>query len=662
MAGTRIRGVTIELSGDASKLNKEINSVDKSLKNTQKELKDVDRLLKLDPKNTQLLAQKQDLLGKAVDDTKKKLADEQAALEALKASPDADKTIEQQRALERDIAATTAQLKTYEGELSKTKVSLADVGTAAQNVADKTKALSAAAAAFGAALIANAYKSAQTADDLNTLAKTTGFSTAELQKMQYAADLIDVSFDTMTGSIKKLTSKMSSGAEVFDTLGINIYDANGNMRDATDVWYEAIDALSKVENETERDALSMEIFGKSAMDMAGIVDDGGAALREFGAEAEDAGLILEQDALDAANDFNDAIDKLKATAAQSFLKAGATLAKVLLPALEKVGAAVTKVASWFANLTTTQQKTILTVVALVAAISPVAAIIAKIISVVNTLKTGMTALSSVFTFFTSPVGLVVAAIAALIAIGVTLYKNWDTIKAKAQELGQGIANVWNNVKAKTSEVWNNVSSAVSSAVNNVKNNAVNGFNNVRDSISNALNNARSTVSTIFSGISSTVSNVVGTIKSVFSSVTYALTHPFETARNTIQAIVDRIKGVFNFSWSLPHISLPHFSVTTGYLGLPKISVSWYAKAMKNGMILNSPTIFGAMGGQLLGGGEAGSETIVGTNNLMSMIQAAVGNAPTINMVVNANGMNADELSSIVVDKITRQITRTNQRW
>ena len=149
-----------------------------------------------------------------------------------------------------------------------------------------------------------------------------------------------------------------------------------------------------------------------------------------------------------------------------------------------------------------------------------------------------------------------------------------------------------------------------------------------------------------------------------------MTHPFETARNTIQGIVDRIKGVFNFSWSLPHISLPHFRVSGGRwpygLGgqgwLPSISIDWYAKAMKDGIIMNSPTIFGMANGRLLGGGEAGSETIVGTNNLMSMIQAAVGNAPTVNVVVNANGMNPDELSSLVVDKITNQLKRTSQRW
>lgn len=663
MASNRIRGITIEIEGNTTKLTDSLKSVDKSLKNTESELKDVNRLLKLDPNNTQLLQQKQELLAKAVEDTKTKLEQEKQALEQLKNADNSSETLDQQRALEREITETTQSLKGYESELAKSNVTLTQVGNTAQAVADKTRALSMAALGFGTALVGNAYKSAQAADDLNTLAKQTGFSVEELQRMQYASDLVDVSMDTMTGSIRKVVQNMSSGSDAFEQLGVNIYNADGSMRDATDVWYDSIDALSKVQNETERDALSMQIFGKSAMDMAGIVDDGGQALREAGEEAEELGLILDQDALTSANEFNDAIDKLKATATASFRKAGTTLATALVPVLEKLAKVVTNVVTWFGNLTKTQQKTILVVVGLVAAISPLASAIAGIIKVVNTLKTTWSMLSTAFTAFSGPVGIVIAAIAALVAIGITLYKNWDTIKAKASELGQNIANAWNNVKAKTSEAWNNVSSTVSSAVSRVKENAVNGFNNVRDSISNAFNNVRTTVSNIFSGIHSTISNVVGNIKSVFSSVTYALTHPFETARNTIQGIVDRIKGIFNFQWSLPHIKLPHFSVTTGFLGLPKISVSWYAKAMKNGMIMNTPTIFG-MGadGRFMGGGEAGSETIVGTNSLMSMIQQAVGNRPVINMTVNANGMNADELSSIVVDKITRQITRTNQRW
>lgn len=641
MAAKNIRGITIEIDGNTTKLQDALRGVDKSLKDTNSKLRDVNKLLKFDPTNVTLLKQKHDLLKDAVSATEEKLKKEKQALVELKNADPSEENAEKQRALEREIAETSKSLKDYKKELNESNVALQVVGKSAEQVAEKTRALSAAAAAMGAALIGNAYKSAQAADDLNTLAKQTGFSVEELQKMQYASDLIDVSFDTMTGSIKKLTSQMSSGSEVFDTLGISIYDANGNMRDATDIWYESIEALSQIENETERDAISMELFGRSAMDMAGIVDDGGEALRAMGEEADELGIILDQDALQSANEFNDAIDRFKATARQSFMKAGATLAKVLTPALKKVADAANKVLTWFANLDERTQKIILTVLALVAAISPVALIISKITKVVGGLKTALGALSSAFTFLTSPVGLVIVAITALIAIGVLLYKNWDVIKAKAIELWTSVTTTFNNIKASISNTVQNISTSVRTT-----------FDNIRSAVVGKVEAIRSAVTT------------------TFNNIKYAITHPIETAKTTIANIVQKIKDLFNFHWEFPKIKLPHFRISGGQFpyglfgsgSLPSIAIDWYAKAMRNGVIMNNPTIFGAANGRLLGAGEAGSETLVGTNNLMQMIQSAVGNAPVINMTVNAQGMNADELSSLVVDKITTTIKRNNQRW
>lgn len=453
MAGN-IKGITLEINGDTTKLQDALRGVDKSLKDTQSQLKDVNKLLKMDPGNTELLRQKQELLGKAIKETKDKLETEKEALKQLEASGATDPAaIAQQDALKREIIATEQSLKGYEKQLKNMHGMLDQVAASSAKVAEKTKAMSAAAAGFGAAMLGNAYKAAQSADEYNTLSKQTGFTVEELQKMQYASDLVDVSMDTMTGSVQKLTKNMASGSDAFGKLGISVKDEmTGELRDANTVWYETLYALSKVENETERDALAMQLFGKSAADLSGIVDDGGVALISYGKEAEDLGLILSQDGVDAANEFNDAIATLKARASQAFLEAGAALADTLVPALEKLVEVITGVLVWFSELDGTTQTVILAILGLVAAISPLASIISAIATLIPVV-------TAAFTVLMGPVGAVIAIIAALVAAGVALYQNWDTVKAKASELWENIKSTFDNIKQHVVDAVEKIKSA-----------------------------------------------------------------------------------------------------------------------------------------------------------------------------------------------------------
>ena len=578
--GQKIRGITIELGLDTKGFQANLKSIDSSLKNTQSQLKDVNKLLKLDPTNTELLRQKQDLLKKATEDTKKRLDELNNALKQMESAPNASETIEQQNALKREIIETKSALDEYEDALGRSNVALNVIAGTSKEVAEKTKAISAVSGGLATALVGNAINSASMADDLNTLSSQTGFTVEELQKMKYASDIVDVSMDQMTGSIQKMTKQMSSGNKAFETLGVSLTDSNGNMRDAKDVWYDSLDALSKVENETERDALSMEIFGKSAMDMAGIIDDGGASLKSLGDEAEGLGLIMSQDMVDDANALQDSIDRMKGRTEQAFLTMGASLASSLVPAFEKVLDVVTKVVQWFASMDGGTQQTILVILGLIAAISPLAGLISSITTV-------LMGLSSAFAFITSPIGIVIGIIGALIAIGVLLWKNWDTIKEKASQLLTSIRNT---------------------------------FDNIKNAISDKINSAK------------------------------------EAVKNAIE----RIKSFFKFEWSLPKLKLPHISISGSFSlmppRVPHFSIDWYSKAMKNGMILNNPTIFGMMDGKLLGGGESGSETIVGTNSLMSMI-AKASKGTTINMTINAQDQNVYQLADVVIDRLTQKMNR-----
>ena len=462
-SGTKVRGITIELGADTTGISKALGGLNSEINKTQKQLKDVEKLLKLDPKNTELLKQKQDLLNKSIDTSKEKVKALEAAQKEL--GPITDENKAQYDAIQREIISCQQEQKKWNDQLAamepqaKTlKETLSDVSEATGKAAEKTKALSAAAAGLGAGMLGNAVNAARTADDINTLAKQYGVSVREIQRMNYAQDLIDVSTNDMLASYAKLTKQMGSGSKAFETLGVNIHDVHGDLRDSQEVWYDTLEALSKVSNETERDVLAMDLFGKSAASLSGIIDDGGEALKTLGQEAEDAGLILSQDALDGANQFNDAMDKLKATASQSFLEAGASLATNLVPALEKLVEVISKVLTWFGNLDGSTQTIILGNLALVAAISPV-------LSLVSTL-TGLAAgLNVAMLPMIGTIGLIVAAIAAAIAIGVLLYQNWDTIKAKASEL-------WEKVK----EAFTNMLDSVTTTMNGIKEAIVNGWN------------------------------------------------------------------------------------------------------------------------------------------------------------------------------------------
>lgn len=207
-------------------------------------------------------------------------------------------------------------------------------------------AIVAGTTAVATGLSALTLKSALAADDLNTLAKQSGFSTADIQKWQYASDLIDVSIDDIVKSAAKMKKNMistsSTTVDAWNQLGIKVKDSNGQLRNSTTVFYETLTALSKVQNETERDTLAMTLFGKSADSLAGIVDDGGAALQELAGKAEKAGVILSQDTLDSANALNDKVDTLKATVKGFAGKVGSELAGRASKALDVVGSHFSK--------------------------------------------------------------------------------------------------------------------------------------------------------------------------------------------------------------------------------------------------------------------------------------------------------------------------------
>ena len=240
---------------------------------------------------------------------------------------------------------------------------------------------------------------------------------------------------------------------------------------------------------------------------------------------------------------------------------------------------------------------------------------------------------------------------ALDAISTTISNIWNTIVGFLTPILDGIKNtfttIWNTIKTVVSTAINNIHTVITTVWNSIKSVISNVLNAIRTMVSNILNNVKSTFTSVWDSIKSTVSNVINGIESTISSglnsakstvtgvlngIKSTFTSVWNGCKSIVSGAINKIKSIMNFSWSLPHLKLPHISISGSFSltppSVPHFGIEWYKKAMDDGMIMNQPTIFGynAKSNQFLAGGEAGSETVVGTQNLMDMIQEAVNNA------------------------------------
>lgn len=204
--------------------------------------------------------------------------------------------------------------------MTQTLNGLGKVNPAAAVAAGGFAALAAAVTKAEDALRDLTLESATYADNILTLSNNTGLSTVALQEWSYAAELIDVSMDTVNGSMVKMIRSMNgardgTGAakDTFDALGLSITNVDGTLRNSEDVFFDVIDALGKIENGTERDAMSMEIFGKSAQDLNSLIVQGSGTLKKYTDEAHEMGYVLSGEALDALGAVDDAQQRLLRT-------------------------------------------------------------------------------------------------------------------------------------------------------------------------------------------------------------------------------------------------------------------------------------------------------------------------------------------------------------
>lgn len=634
--GSRIKGITIELDANITPLQKALSNVDKSLKNTQESLKDVNKLLKLDPSNTDLLKQKQELLKQSIEDTKDRLNTLKEAYKQLDGQG-TEEAKQQQELLAREISETEQNLKSLKEQYrdfgSVAKQQLTEVGNQMKDVGGKFTdvgkdlSMKLTAPLVGLGTIGVSYNAQM--EQYRTMFTTLTGSAEEADRIisQLQADAQKSPFDSAS-LIQANQYLVSAGVNADDArvminnLG-NAVAATGGGSDELNRMAQNLQQIKNVGTATQQD---IKQFANAGINIYGLLAEATGKTVEEVKEMDISYEVL-ADAFAKANQeggmYYGAMEAQSQTLNGSLSNTKESIQVLLgsimesaMPIIVQVLQKVQEVINYLMNLDDGTKQMILIIATIVAAMGPALVIIGKIISgigsVIGAVGSIHGAIANLFGWIsgtmlpwltgtlipwitgslvpilTNPVTL---AIGAVIAAGVLLWKNWDTIKQKGSELLSNITDTFNDIKKAISDKINGAKQAVSKAI-------------------------------------------------------------------------DKIRGLFNFSWSWPKIKLPHFRISGGKFPyglfgegtLPNIAIDWYAKAMKNGMIMNSPTIFGYQNGKFLGGGESGSETIVGTNSLMNMI-AKASKGTTINMTINAQDQNVYQLADVVIDRLTQKMNR-----
>ncbi len=680
---------------------------------------------------------------------------------------------------------TGDMLDGLDGVLNLAAASGADLGTTSDIVTDALTAMGYSAGDAGRLADVMAAASSNANTNVELMGETFKYAGAMAGTMGYSMEDTAIAIGLMANSgikgsmagtslnaiISRLATNTSGATECINELGVEFYNADGTARDFGDVMAELREATKGLTTEQKAEIAST-VAGEEAK--KGLL----AILNATSADYDKLSLAINNSsgsAKEMADMMNDNLSG-QLTLLKSQLEGLAIqFVTLIMPYLKQGVEWLSKLCDWISGLDDGTKKMVITVAAVLAAAGPVLVFVGKIatgvgsvisigskliggigsvigivgklmggigsvISIGSKLIGGITTLIPVISSISAPVALVIAGIAALVAIGVTLYKNWDTIKEKAGELKERVVSKvtemkdnavkrFTELKDGAEEKINRLKESTVSKIEEMKNNAsekvdemkeriADGFQKLKEDgeekfrdlkekwsvkftsarekivdeatrlkekagekigeFKNAavekIESFREGAVSKFQEFGSAAKDVLGSVSKSgifgfqeirekgleavrklktdaiagfqemgsviaerFGSVADKIGSVFGSARDAVSKIVSDIKSFFDFEWKLPDIKLPHFNIkwdSSGMLGslaekiglpgLPKFDVDWYQKAMDNPLIMDRPTAFGInRAGQVMAGGEAGSEVVSGTQTLMNMISAAV---------------------------------------
>lgn len=423
----------------------------------------------------------------------------------------------------------------------------------------------------------------------------------------------DKAANSLKTGLARLVSPAKEGAAMMDQLGISVTNSDGTMKDSVQIQKELHDAFSQL-SESEQIAAASAIFGKNQMaPWLALINTAPGDVNALNEALGQNGTAMEMQAA-MMSGFAGSIEQLKSGLDVLLTSLGEALA----PVIQKVVAGLQALVNWFNSLSPQMQSVIAVIGVIAAALGPVLVILGTLISSIGSIISVIGIVAPLIAGLAGPIAIAVLAITALIAIGVALYKNWDTIKAKAIEIKNNIVATWNGIKA-----------SVIAAVNNLK-----------------------------AQLSAAWASIKATASAAWNAVKTAITNPIQTAVELVRAGINKLKSIVNGAHlSLPHIKLPHFSVSGKFSlnppSVPKVSVSWY----KTGGIFDSPSLIGI--------GEAGPEAVVPLDKLWDKLDKIAESAQGDGVVINvyaSPGMDVEQLARRVEAVLVRQARQRGKAW
>lgn len=471
-----------------------------------------------------------------------------------------------------------------------------DLGTTADIVSDSLTAFGLSASDTGhfADVLAVASSSANVS--VETLGETFKYAAPvagslgfKMEEVTAAASLMgnaSIKASQAGTTLRTAMTNMGIAADannsVFKELGIELKNQDGSMKSFGDILGQTKKKFDTM-TEAQKASYAEALFGKNAMSgMLAVLNSSDGALEELTKQFENADGASKKMVDTMLDNLNGQLTLLK-----TGLKGAAiSIGTALMPAIKWLVGAIQNWVTWFNNLSPTMQRVIVVIGVIVAAIGPLLLIIAKVITVVQTLMALGPALGAIFTALTGPIGLVVAAIAAVIAIGVLLYKNWDTVKEYAGKLWESIKDIFGKIGDWIEGIWESIKKATAAAWEWIKDNLdtilkaifviITGtvgaialfiyenwdkikevtvkvweaikdfFKKVWDAIIEAvkwyLETYINTVKTIFNAIKTFITNVLNSIKTIITNI-------FNGIKNTINSIFNGIKSIIVSIWN-----------------------------------------------------------------------------------------------------------------